>query len=98
MGEPGVSPSVFLFIERHIGRRAIIIVDRDFGYEGRIEAVSHSPAGIWLADAEAVILRTSLANPIPRIVTREKKGELFVHLNSILRLEILSAKKGLTGE
>lgn len=98
MAEPGVSPSVFHFIERHIGRRAIIIIDRDFGYDGRIEAVSHTPAGIWLADADAVILRTSLANPIPRIVSREKKGELFVHLNSILRLEVLSAKKGSAGE
>ena len=31
-----VSPTVFHFLERHIGKKAVIILDRDFGYEGRI--------------------------------------------------------------
>ena len=92
MAEAGVSPSVFHFLERHIGRRVLMIIERDMGYEGRIEAVSHIPPGIWLIDAEAVVLRTTLANPIPRVVSREKKSELFIHLNSVLRVEILPGK------
>ncbi len=92
MSEESISPTVFHFFERHIGKRAIIILDRDFGYEGKIEAISHSPPGIWLSDAEAVVLRATLANPVPRIVSREKKSEIFIHLNSVQRVEILSQK------
>ncbi|RJX15990.1 hypothetical protein CW703_03110 [Candidatus Bathyarchaeota archaeon] len=88
-----VSPTVFHFLERHIGKKAVVILDRDFGYEGKIEAVSHVPPGIWLADAEAVVLRATLANPIPRIVSREKKSEIFINLNSVQRVEILSSKE-----
>ena len=93
MSDQHVSPTVFHFLEKHIGKRAVIILDRDFGYEGKIEAVSHTPPGVWLSDAEAVVLRTTLANPVPRIVSREKKSELFIHLNSVQRVEILSQKK-----
>jgi len=93
MSDQPVSPTVFHFLEKHIGKRAVIILDRDFGYEGKIEAVSHTPPGVWLSDAEAVVLRTTLANPVPRIVSREKKSELFIHLNSVQRVEILSQKK-----
>jgi len=89
MSEPSISPTVFHFLEKNIGRRAVIILDRDFGYEGKIETVSHVPPGIWLSEAEAVVLRATLANPVPRIVSREKKSELFVHLNSVQRVEIL---------
>ncbi|MEM3737514.1 MAG: hypothetical protein QXJ75_05475 [Candidatus Bathyarchaeia archaeon] len=92
MSDSGISPSVFHFLERNIGKRALVIIDREFGYEGLVEAVSHIPPGIWLTDAEAVVLRTTLANPLPRIVSREKKSELFLHLNSVLRVEILPSK------
>ncbi|MFQ5761889.1 MAG: hypothetical protein ACE5PO_02535 [Candidatus Bathyarchaeia archaeon] len=91
MSEAGVSPTVFHFFERHIGRRVLVILDRDYGYEGRIESVSHAPPGLWLGDAEAIVLRSTMANPVPRIVSREKRSELFVHLNSVLRLEVLPA-------
>ena len=93
MSDQPVSPTVFHFLEKHIGKRAVIILDRDFGYEGKIEAVTHTPPGVWLSDAEAVVLRTTLANPVPRKVSREKKSELFIHLNSVQRVEILSQKK-----
>jgi small nuclear ribonucleoprotein (snRNP)-like protein len=92
MSEPRISPTVFHFLERNIGKRVIVIIDRDFGYEGKVEAVSHQPPGIWLSDSEAIILRATLANPIPRIVTKEKKSELFIHLNSVLRVEVLPGK------
>jgi len=88
-----VSPTVFHFLEKHVGKRVVIILDRDFGYEGKIEAVSHIPPGIWLAEAEAVVLRSTMVNPIPRVVSREKKSELFIHLNSVQRVEVLSTGK-----
>jgi len=92
MSEAGVSPSVFHFLERNIGRRVLVILDREFGYEGLVEAVSHIPPGIWLTDADAVVMRTTLANPLPKIVSREKKSEMFVHLNSVLRVQVLPGK------
>jgi hypothetical protein len=92
MSEAGVSPSVFHLLERNIGKRVLVIIDREFGYEGLVEAVSHIPPGIWLADADAVVLRSTIVNPLPRIVSREKKSELFVHLNSVLRVEFLPGK------
>ncbi|MHC1586120.1 MAG: hypothetical protein ACXQTV_01080 [Candidatus Hecatellaceae archaeon] len=93
MSTSEVSPTIFHFLERHVGRRVIVIVERDFGYEGRIEAVSHLPPGIWLTDAEAVVLRTTVANPIPRVVAKEKKSEVFIHLNSVQRIEILPERE-----
>ncbi|RLI15088.1 MAG: hypothetical protein DRO43_02190 [Candidatus Hecatellales archaeon] len=87
-----ISPTIFHFLERNVGRRVVVIVERDFGYEGLIEAVSHTPPGIWLADAEAIVLRTTVANPIPRIVAKERKSEIFIHLNSVQRIEILPEK------
>ncbi|MFH1328964.1 MAG: hypothetical protein ABIH76_09040 [Candidatus Bathyarchaeota archaeon] len=89
MSEPSISPTIFHFLERHIGSKVLIMIDHDFGYEGKIEAVSHVPPGLWLTDAEVAVLRATLANPVPRIVTREKKSELFINLNSVLRVEIL---------
>jgi hypothetical protein len=94
MSEPSISPTVFHFLERSIGKKVAIILDRDFGYEGNIEAISHAPPGIWLTDADAIILRSTVANPIPRVVTREKKSEIFIHLNAVHRVEILPQKKG----
>ncbi len=94
MSEHSISPTIFHFLERSIGKRVAIILDRDFGYEGNIEAISHTPPGIWLADADAVILRSTVANPIPRVVTREKKSEIFIHLNAVHRVEVLPQKKG----
>lgn len=94
MNSDEISPTIFHFLERHIGRRVAVIIERDFGYEGRIEAVSHHPPGIWLTDAEAIILRATVANPVPRIVSREKKSEVFIHLNSVQRIEVLPTVEG----
>jgi len=85
-----ISPTVFHMFERLIGKRVLAIIDRDFGFEGMLTAVSQNPSGIWLSDAEAVVLRSTLASPIPQVVGREKKRELFVHLDSVLRLETMS--------
>jgi hypothetical protein len=87
--EATISPTVFHMFERLIGKKVLAIMDRDFGFEGMLTAVSQNPSGIWLTDAEAVVLRSTLASPIPQVVSREKKRELFVHLDSVLRLETM---------
>ena len=77
-------------LERLVGRRVLVVIDRDFGYEGKLMVVSHGPPGIWLVDSEAVILRSTVISPIPQIVNREEKGEIFLHLDAIQRLESVS--------
>ncbi len=79
---------VFHYIERHLGQKVLIVIDKDFGFEGQLSAVSKEPPGIWLSEASAVILRGTLANPLPQVVSREKKSDLFIHLNSVLRIEV----------
>jgi hypothetical protein len=76
-------------LERLVGRRILAVINRDFGYEGQLTVVSHEPPGIWLTEAEAVILRSTMVSPIPQIVNREPKGETFLHLDRIERLETI---------
>ncbi|UCH69921.1 MAG: hypothetical protein JSV29_06710 [Candidatus Bathyarchaeota archaeon] len=52
-------------------------------------AVTYEPPGIWLSNADAVILRATIAQPIPQIVGKEHRSEVFVHLNSVQRIEVL---------
>src|SRR2546427_6709281 len=82
-----VSPTVYHMLERMMGKRILVVIDRDFGYEGKLAAVSHNPPGIWLVEGEAVILRSTVISPIPQIVNREAKGEIFLHLDAVQRLE-----------
>lgn len=85
----GISPTVLHILERKIGRKILVVIDRDFGFEGVVSTVSQEPPGIWLSDAEAVIMRTTLASPLPQIVSREDRSELFINLNHVLRIEVL---------
>ena len=85
----GASPTVLHILERNIGGKILVVIDRDFGFEGVISTVSQEPPGIWLSNAEAVVLRTTLANPLPQIVSREDRSELFINLNHIQRIEAL---------
>jgi len=87
---PSVSPTVYHMLDRMVGRRILVVIDRDFGYEGKLTVVSHDPPGIWLVDGEAVILRSTVVSPIPQVVTREAKGEVFLHLDAVQRLESVS--------
>jgi len=87
------SPTVFHMLERLVGKRVLAVINRDFGYEGRVAVVSHDPPGIWLTESEAVILRSTVVSPIPQIVNREQKGEIFLHLDAIQRLEAFSEGK-----
>ena len=70
-----------------MGKRVLVAVERDFGYEGELVTISHHPPGIWLTNAEAIVLRSTVVNPIPQVVSKEMKHELFLHLNSVLRIE-----------
>jgi small nuclear ribonucleoprotein (snRNP)-like protein len=79
-------------LERSVGKKVLVILDRDMGYEGELSAVSQHPPGIWLNNASAVVLRGTLANPIPQIIGREKRSELFIHLNSVLRVEVIATE------
>src|SRR3989441_8966929 len=83
------SPTVFHMLERLVGKRVLAVINRDFGYEGRLAVVSHQPPGIWLTEAEAVILRSTVVSPIPQVVSRESKGETFLHLDAVQRLETI---------
>ena len=88
---------MFHMLEKLIGKRVLVVVERDFGYEGELVAISHHPPGLWLSKAEAIVLRSTIVNPIPQVVSKEKKEELFLHLNSVLRLEAAS-ESGKTSE
>jgi len=87
-----VPPTVFHMLERLVGKRVLAVINRDFGYEGRLAVVSHEPPGIWLTE-EAVILRSTVVSPIPQVVSRESKGETFLHLDSVQRLETVPEAK-----
>ena len=76
-------------LERTVGKRILVILEPTYGFEGVLAAITQQPAGIWLSDAEAVVLRATIAQPIPQIAAREEKSEIFLHLNSVQRIEVL---------
>lgn len=84
-----INPTVLQILERYTGKKVRVVLDRNFGFEGTVAAISQDPAGVWLSDAEAVVIRTTLANPLPQVVSREDRSEIFVNLTSVSRIEIL---------
>jgi len=88
----GVSSSIFDKLESTLGKKLLVVLDKDFGFEGALTALSKEPPGIWLSDADAVVLRATIANPVPQIIGREDKSEIFIHLNSVLRIEVPHSK------
>jgi hypothetical protein len=58
------------------------ILERNIG--GKILAILDPSS-----NADAVILRATIAQPIPQIVGKEHRSEVFVHLNSVQRIEVL---------
>jgi len=81
--------TVFHMLERHLGRMIHVILDEAYGYEGVLSAVTREPPGIWLSDAKATVLRSTIAKPIPQVVSREDRSEVFVNLSSVHRIEVL---------
>jgi hypothetical protein len=91
MPESDLPPSIFHMLERNLGKKIRVILDPAYGFEGVLAAVTHEPAGIWLSEAEAIVLRSTIAQPIPQVTSREERSELFLHLNSVQRIEVIHA-------
>jgi hypothetical protein len=89
MSKAGPPPTVFHILERNIGRRIVAILDPSYGFEGTLAAVTLEPPGIWLSDAEIVTLRSTIAQPVPQVVSREDRSEVFINLSSVQRIEVL---------
>ena len=81
--------SIFHMLEKNVGRKVLAILNQAYGFEGKLVAITHDPPGIWLSNAEAVIFRATIANPIPQITGREERSEIFINLNSVQRIEVL---------
>ena len=91
MPEQSIPLTIFHMLEKNLSEKIRVIMDPSYGFEGTLVAVTHEPAGIWLSDAEALILRATIAQPIPQVAGREERSEIFIHLNSVQRIEILHA-------
>jgi hypothetical protein len=91
MAEHKLPPSIFQMLEKNVGKKIRVILDPAYGFEGILAAVTQEPSGIWLSEAEAVVLRSTMAQPIPQVASREERSELFLHLNSVQRIEVLHA-------
>jgi hypothetical protein len=91
MPEQSLPPTIFHMLEKNVGNQIRVILDPAYGFEGTLTAVTSEPAGIWLSDAEAIVLRATIAQPIPQVASREERSEIFVHLNSVQRIEVLHA-------
>ena len=89
MPEQNIPPTIFHMLEKNLGKQIRVILDPAYGFEGTLAAVTREPAGIWLSDAEAIVLRATIAQPIPAVASREERSEIFVHLNSAQRIEVL---------
>lgn len=89
MSKAGPPPTVFHILERNIGRRMVAILDPAYGFEGTLVAVTREPPGIWLSNAEIVTLRSTIAQPVPQVVSKEQRSEVFINLGSVQRIEVL---------
>ena len=93
MSESTLPPTVLHMLEKNVGRKVAAILDSSYGFEGKLVAVTHNPPGIWLSDADAIILRATIAQPIPQIVAKEDRSEVFINLSSVQRIEVLHKGK-----
>jgi hypothetical protein len=89
MPEQSIPPTVFHMLEKNLGNQMRVILDPAYGFEGTLVAITREPAGIWLSNAEAIVLRATIAQPIPQVASREERSEIFLHLNSVQRIEVL---------
>jgi len=89
MPEQDLPLSIFHMLERNVGKKIRVILDPSYGFEGTLMAVTSEPAGIWLSEAEAIVLRSTMAQPIPQVASREERSEIMLNLHSIQRIEVL---------
>ncbi len=88
----GLPPTVFHMLEKNVGRKVLVVLEPSYGFEGTLMAVTLDPPGIWLSNADAVIMRATIAQPIPQVVAREDHSETFINLKNVQRIEILHKK------
>ncbi len=88
----GLPPTVFHMLEKNVGRKVLVVLEPSYGFEGTLIAVTLEPPGIWLSDADAVIMRATIAQPIPQVVGREDHSETFINLKNVQRIEVLHKK------
>ncbi|HEY4675286.1 MAG TPA: hypothetical protein VIH48_04440 [Candidatus Bathyarchaeia archaeon] len=91
MPEQELPLTIFHMLEKNTGKKIRVILDPSYGFEGTLAAITREPAGIWLSDAEAIIMRATIAQPIPQVASREERSEVFIHLDSVQRIEVLHA-------
>ena len=89
----GLPTTVFHMLEKNVGRKVLVVLDPSYGFEGTLLAVTHDPPGIWLSNADAVIMRATIAQPIPQVVAKENRSEIFVNLKNVQRIEVLHKSK-----
>ena len=89
----GLPTTVFHMLEKNVGRKVLVVLDPSYGFEGTLLAVTHDPPGIWLSNADAVIMRATIAQPIPQVVAKENRSEIFVNLKNVQRIEVLHKDK-----
>jgi len=92
MAENNIPLTIFHMLEKNIGKTINIILQPSYGFEGELVSVTRDPPGIWLSNADAIILRSTIAQPIPQITSREDRSEIFVNLNSVQRIEVKHEK------
>jgi len=92
MPEPNVPPTIFHMLEKNLGEDIRVILDPSYGFEGTLMAVTRDPPGIWLSNTDAVIMRATIAQPIPQVVAKEDRSEIFLNLKNIQRIEVLHKK------
>ncbi len=88
----GLPPTVFHMLEKNVGRKVLVVLEPSYGFEGNLMAVTLDPPGIWLSNADADIMRATIAQPIPQVVAREDHSETFINLKNVQRIEILHKK------
>jgi len=89
MPDQELPPSIILMLERNVGKRIRVVVETAYGFEGTLVAIMPQPPSVWLSEAEAIVLRSTLAQPIPQVASREERSELFVNLSGVQRIEVL---------
>jgi hypothetical protein len=93
MPAQNLPPSVFQMLERNVGKKVRVVMDSAYGFEGTLEAVTQDPAGIWLSEVDAIVLRATLAQPIPQVASREETNDVYLNLKTVQSVEVLQQLK-----
>jgi len=70
--------TAFHSLEKLVGKPVLAVVERDLGYEGKLTAVSRHPLGIWLSEAEPIVLRSTVVDPIPQVVSKGTMSSFWI--------------------